>query len=367
MALIAACLLTLLPAWSWAATDPGEFDLRPVLLMEVAQTARLRALIAADAEASALAVQVSADAVAALAVAPAPLAVIHYEGLVNTDPRRIATVERLRGMDAVAALMRHYQCTGDPATAARLLEHVAAWAAAYRPTGNDVNENKLLPLFIGWATLQEQASPEQRSVIGPWIADLATRHRRAVQESRHFTNRYTKQVRLAMILGGPDARALTIEGVKRFISGSLRTDGSSLDLELRDTLTYHNSALVPVLEILLQLGPEGRALYDWTSPAGGSLRRSVDFVVSYARGEKTREEWVNSRADLDRRRAEAGIEHYRKGRLYEPKQAAGLMEAAGAIDPTLVPLHAQLVGSTATRFPSWTVLVGAAMVDPVTR
>ena len=183
--------------------------------------------------------------------------------------------------------------------------------------------------------------------------------------SQHLTNRYTKHVRLAVYCGLALERAewvaLGRQGIERFVAGSLRADGTSLDLERRDTLTYHCSALVPVLELALLLGDEGRALYAWTAPGAGSIKASVDYVVPYATGEKTRQEWVNSQVELDRKRAEAGLEHYRRGRLFEPAQAADLMEAASAFDPALAPLWTRLAGSPAQRYGSWRMLVAAAL------
>ncbi len=77
-------------------------------------------------------------------------------------------------------------------------------------------------------------------------------------------------------------------------------------------------------------------------------------------GEKTREEWVNTRVDLDRRRAAAGLEAYRPGRLYDPQNALTLMEEASFFDESLLPVVRHLSPSGAQRFPSWQTLVNAA-------
>lgn len=77
-------------------------------------------------------------------------------------------------------------------------------------------------------------------------------------------------------------------------------------------------------------------------------------------GEKTREEWTNSKVDLDRRRAEAGLEHYRRGRLYDPKDALGVMQEASYFDPDLKRVVQHLIASDAKRFPTWQMLVNEA-------
>ncbi len=358
-----ACLFALLLVIGLRASDgPGEFSLRAVLPLDVAQSKRLRQLVSVDREAAALAAKVVQEAAPLVEVAPMPLAEIRYEGLVNTDPRRLADVVHLRTLDQVAAAVDAWQATGEERFAIMLRRHCAAWAATYRPTGNDVNENKLTPLLVAWMGLRV-ATPDAK--IDAWIADMGDRHARAVTESKHLTNRYTKHVRLAVFcglaIGRPDLVALGRTGIERFVAGSLRADGTSLDLELRDSLTYHCSALTTMLDLALILGADGRTLYAWEAPGAGSLKLAVDYVVPYAAGEKTREEWRKTQVGLDRRRAEAGLEHYRPGRLFEPAQAAKLMEAACAFDLRLEPLALRLSGGTARQFGSWRMLVQHVM------
>lgn len=184
-----------------------------------------------------------------------------------------------------------------------------------------------------------------------------------------LTNRYTKHVRLAMICGmileRPELTALGETGVKRFVSESLYADGSSLDLKRRDTLTYHSSALRPPLQIAMLSGNSSE-LYTWENEAGGSLKKSVDYVVPFAMGEKTGEEWTHSKVALDHQRAAAGLAEYQPGKLYDPQQASELMELAAFFDPELMKVVRHLAGSESKRFPHWQTLVNEAVVDAYT-
>ncbi len=359
-------VLLILPSLTGAA-DVGEFSIRPVVPLGVEQVERLRELVAGDAEASALAEEVRTEARPLFGATPQPLARIDYEGLVNTDAKRIATVAKLREMDDVAVLVRDWQVSGDPRAEETLRDFLTAWAATYRPTGNDVNENKLYPLLVAYHHLRGTFEPGDRERIDAWLRSLGELHARAVAESTHFSNRYTKHVRLLSLIGGildENAwRRSAEEGLKRFVSASLRADGTSLDLETRDTLTYHASALRPVIELAMLSGEDGAGLYRWESPEGGSIAKSVDYLVPYAMGEKTREEWTNSRVDLDRRRAEAGLEEYRPGRLYDPRRSLSVMQEASYFNPDLERVVRHLLGADAGRFPSWQMLVNEAARD----
>lgn len=347
-----------------AGAEVGEFSIPSLQPLNDAQLARLRTLVKTDKEAAQIADEVKRVALPLLDAQPNPLKVIHYEGLVNTDPRRIATVKQLREMGDMGHLMRYWQISGDERAATTLKRFITAWTSTYELTGNDVNENKFYPLLVAYLALRDEFEQEAREKVDAWVEDLGERHAKAVKQSRHFTNRYTKHVRLTALAGSILDRAAwrqaADEGIKRFVTQSLRADGSSYDFEHRDTLTYHGSALKPAIELAMLAGDQGRALYEWQSPDGGSLKKSVDFVIPYAMGEKTHKEWVNTKVELDRKRAAAGIEKYQPGRLYEPKSALELMELASFFDPALTRVIHHLHESEAERFPTWQTLVNAA-------
>lgn len=359
------CVLLLLHAGAWAAEgEPGEFSLPEVVPLTAVQRDVLRELVERDPEAAALAKQIEAEAAPLLDAQPHPLEEIQYEGLVNTDPRRVATVEKIREMVDVARLLRYWQATGDDRAAATLRRFIAAWASTYRVTGNDVNENKLYPLLVAYHALRDDFDDDERADVDGWVRTLGEHHANAVRESKHFTNRYTKHVRLlalcGVILDRPAWVEAAHEGIRRFVTQSLYADGTSLDLKRRDTLTYHTSALRPAIELAMLAGEGGRELYTWESPQGGSIQKSVDYVVPYAMGEKTREEWVNTQVQLDRDRAAAGLEKYRAGRLYDPEDALDLMAEASYFDPALMRVVLHLIQSDAKRFPTWRTLVNEA-------
>jgi len=347
--------------------EVGEFDIRGVSPLSENQLSALREIATQSKAAGQIAQQVKQEVNKKdlLHAKPQPLEVIHYEGLVNTDPRRIATVEKLREMDDIALLMRYWQLTGDPAAAQALQRFILAWATTYQVTGNDVNENKFWPLLVAYEALQDDFSEEDRATVDAWVLGMAKRHAQAVKQSKHFTNRYTKHVRLTaisgMILDRPEWIALGQEGIQRFVSQSLYADGTSKDLKRRDTLTYHGSALKPVIELAMLTGPDGAALYVWENEEGGSVEKSVNYVVPYALGEKTREEWTNSQISLDQDRAKAGLAKYQPGSLYDPQNALELMELASYFDPELNRVVAHLRQTDAPDYSSWRMLTNAAV------
>lgn len=356
---------------SWVTGDAdaagvGEFEIPLAVLLNDDQRDHLATLVASDDEARAIAREAIDAAQPALARGPEPLAVIHYEGIVHNDPRRVATVASLNQMGDIALLLRAWQVTQDPAIASHLRELITAWTQTYQITGNDVNENKFCPLLMAYASLRDTFTPVERDAVDAWVDQLGTLHAQRVAASGGVSNRYGKHLRItalcAAVLDRAEWRDTAVAGAKRMIEQGLRPDGTSHDLEERDSLGYHGSAVRSLIEMSLLIPRVGDepALYDWVAPSGASIRKSVDYVLPYATGEKTREEWRNTKVELDRRRAAAGIAEYQPGRLYDPRQARSLLEAASLYDPSLSPLVAELAGSSAERFPTWMTLMGSA-------
>jgi hypothetical protein len=346
----------------------GELSIPLVSPLEPMQLEKLRDFVKTHPEARSLAAVVTKEALPLLDTKPNPVPEIHYEGLVNTDPRRIACVQNLHDMAKASRLMKYWQVSGDERAAETLKNYILAWVKTYQLTGNDVNENKLYPLLVAYHAIRDSFSKDDRPFIDQWVEKLGTLHWRAVKTSTHLTNRYAKHLRLLAIAGRILDRenwlAASYEGIQRFVSNSLYEDGSSLDFKRRDTLTYHASSLKPPIELAILAGSKGKSLYTWSSEEGGSIEKSVNFVVPYALGEKTRQEWTHSQVELDHRRAEAGLEYYRQGRLYEPQNALELMELASFFDPELMKVVHHLTGNKVTRFPTWQTLINeVARVD----
>lgn len=339
----------------------GELEIPLVIPLKPVQIEKLREVASTYSEAKMFADLVTQEAQPFLGTKPNPIKAIHYEGFVHTDPQRIESVTHLQDMARVSCLLKYWMISGDLRAEETLKQYILAWIQTYQLTGNDVNENKLYPLLVAYYTIRDSFLAEDCLVVERWIQNLGALHEDSVKNSNHLTNRYSKHLRLlaiaGMILGKQDWVVASYEGIKRFISNSLYEDGSSLDFRRRDTLTYHASSLIPLIELAFLLGKQGNALYTWSSIKGGSLKKSVDFVVPYAMGEKTRQEWVHSEVALDHRRAEEGIEEYRIGRYYEPASALALMELAVFFDPSLMRVVHHLTHNKAELYPTWQTLI----------
>lgn len=366
--------LTLARAAEKKEKDAGELKIRTALALSAPQRARLAQIVQTDDGARALWQEIKAQADGVAAATPDPLKVINYEGRINTDKARIETVQHLQDMDKLAVLGYAYAATsGDEqqryGKAAR--DFVLAWSQTFQPTGNPINENKLEPVWQTYAMLREGTlfSVEQKASVESWLRDLGEAELRYARANPHTTHnnwhakRLKMMAQLGAILNEPKFTDYALDEVKSYVAKSLRGDGTSLDLEERDALSYHVAGLVPFLVLARAAGDKGRELYFYEAPGGASLQKSVNFAVPYAKGEKEYPQWRNTKAAIDHERAKAGIPEYQPGTLYDPREGSTLemFELASSFEPELLPLVYELSDVPKdTRYPTWNLVLVAA-------
>lgn len=291
-----------------------------------------------------------------LGTRPQPLAVIQYEGLLNTDSRRVASEQALADMDRLAVLCQAYAATGEVRYAEKAQEFLLAWVKTYVPNGNTINENKLEPVFWGFDLLRDRFSADEQKLVEAWLRQIAEKqitvyaHRQNEAGNGELHNWDSKRFKMVgiigQVLGQPQWVQYGTDGFKDYIARGLFPDGTSVDLKTRDALSYHVSGLRPLLVVALwaevKKPGEGLKLLDYQAESGASLRKSIDYVVTYAQGEKQRAEWRNSKVALDHQRAAAGIAGYQPGKLYDPLKSLSMFELAALLDPKYTPIVQQL-------------------------
>ena len=168
---------------------------------------------------------------------------------------------------------------------------------------------------------------------------------------------------LGATLNEPKFTDYAANEVKTYVENSLRPDGTSFDLEERDALSYHVSGLTPFLVLARELAPSGENLYDYQAPNGASLKKSVEFVAPYARGEREYPQWRNSKVELDRKRAAEGLAEYQPGVLWQPEDGLKMFEQATYFDAQWLPLVRKIAQPTDkdARFATWNMVLLSAM------
>jgi hypothetical protein len=338
------------------------------LHLNEAQQQALRHLVEVDAEAAQHFEPIRHEADQALSLEPRPLEVLHYGGLLDNNPLRVDTQKSLDTINSLTPLMWAWIVTQDERYAKHAMAHVLAWTRLYNPTGHPINEHKFEPLWQAYGLFAERFEPEDREVVKRWFDDM-TQKQIASVETWPFSienNWHPKRLKIVaaagLILDSRKYLDYVEKELVQYLDRSLYGDGTTFDFHERDSLGYHSGGLRPTLHLLTTLGRDD--LYARENEAGGSVRRSVHFLVPFVLGEKEHQEFLNTTVELDARRAEAGIARFQPGRLYEPRRALSLFEEASLYDPEIGGLIPGILGVQADRFATWHMVVNEARLRP---
>lgn len=321
-------------------TASADVRIRQTILLTNEEQSHLMLLIQKHKEAQKYWEQIQEEAQSVLNDRPHPLKVIHYEGLLDTDPKRVKTEQSLRDMDKLAVLLFAFYGTKDKIFAEKARVFILAWINAYKATGNPINENKFEPLIHSYHVMRDYFSQTEKDHVNLWMTQIAEAE--MARDNIPENNWKAKHIKLVgtigLILQKQEYIQYAIAQYKKYVDAALYADGTSRDLHQRDALSYHVSGLDPLLTFAITLEQfEGNAQLDafrYENPKGGSVKKSVDYVIPFAKGEKEYAEWVNTKVELDKQRARAGLEHYQPGKLFEPERALETFELASYFDRT---------------------------------
>lgn len=341
-----------------------DVQLSSPITLSSEERARLKQLIATDAAARSAFAPIKAQADAALGDKPDPVTRIIYEGRIEADPERVRTKESLQDMEKLRMLDYAYAATGETKYRDKAKEIILAWSSTTQVSGNPINENKLDAIFVAYPAMKEAFSAAERQQIVSWMRRIGEAEMAGGKAEKG--NWKSKRIKIVGLIGFAlnDQKMIdyTVKEYKEYMAGNLYPDGRSFDLEERDALSYHVGGLKPLMEIALAARAGGHDLYRLATPEGASVRKSVDLMVPYARGEKVYPQWVNSRVKFDRERWEAGDEHYKPGSPYDPKDSLELFELAALFDTDLRPIVLKLSDAKPSeKYPSWLSVLSAVV------
>ncbi|HEY4290160.1 MAG TPA: alginate lyase family protein [Puia sp.] len=285
----------------------------------------------------------SIEKVAALALSeePHPIDTIRTEGLLAGNPKKTATQLALGDMNKLYALALVYKVGSDK----RYLEHATqfllAWARINHGRGDPIDDTNLDRAIEAYDMLKAQLPKAANDTIRDWLketagAELKGRYYHPDRPS-FYNNWHSHRLKIvgeiAYAIGDTALQGYTIRELKIQLEKNLNPDGSSIDFVSRDALHYHVYDLEPLLKLAIVLSrATGADFYNYPSPTGSSIKRSVDWLLPYVNGQKTHPEFVNSTVDFDRKRAQNNESAYKAGTQFEPKNGMATLVLATYFD-----------------------------------
>jgi Alginate lyase len=327
-----------------------------------AEQARLRQLVSTDGDARFMITQtLKRQADDAKSTRPNPIGKIEMEGKLDGDPAKEASKRSLEDMKKIQALAIEYAATQDKGYAKAARDYIVAWTKTNHPTGDPINETFLEPLEFGYDLVRPTMSEDDQESVNHWLRELASKTL-SYQDPKPWTNWNSHRIKTAglaaFILQDQKLIEQVVALYKRQIEHNLRPDGSSIDFEERDAVSYHDYDIWPLLTFAFVARRNGIDLFNYEAPNGASLAKAVEFLRPFAEGRTSHAEFLHTTVQFDKARAAHGEKGHGIGAKYDPKHAIGALEAGAPFDPSLGEVSLRLRNSK-SKYPSIQMLLNA--------
>ena len=309
------------------------------------------------------AVKLVARATQHLVQTPHPLPRLHTEGTLPHQGIYDESVTAARDFPVMRDAAMAWRLTGDMRFAEQVDTFLHAWVGTYVPSFNPIDETKFDALIQAYMLARDGLTPGTRAETQRFLRTLAegyiARTEAARQPLSHtwVNNWQSHRIKLmAMSAAALGDHALLAQVHRLFLqqlANNVRPDGSVEDFEDRDALHYVVYDLEPLTMAAIAVQPFGQHWLNERAANGATLAAAVDWLVPYADGSRTHEEYVHSHVAFDKKRADAGLPGF--SGMWEPKSAGTLYWQAARLDPKYRTLAERLAATA----PDWLALCAA--------
>ena len=147
-------------------------------------------------------------------------------------------------MDHLERLILAWQVTGREAYAHKARSIILAWTDRYIPSANAINDNKLDPIWAGYASLRHGFTSQQQAALHEWMRRIAQGMMDSAARGQNTGNNWqTKRIKIVATIGWtlnqPDLLQWARDQYAIYVQNNFYPDGTSRDLKQRDALHYH--------------------------------------------------------------------------------------------------------------------------------
>ena len=275
----------------------------------------------------------------ALSEKPNPKDTIVSEGHLSNHPDKIASQISMKDYKKIYALSLAYQLEGKVDFLNKAAEYLVAWATVNHPTGNPINDTKLDEVMMGYDMIRSEIKESDRQTIDNWLITIAELELKKGKKGKVTTmnNWHSHRLKvvgqIGFILNDKKYIDYAITGIETQVATNLNPDGTSFDFLERDAMHYHLYDLEPLttLAIIIKRAKDINE-FTFVSQTGSSIKKSFDWLLPFMTGDKTHAEYVNSKVEFDRKRAQNNEKAFEIGHSFKPSQGIYALSLASYFD-----------------------------------
>jgi hypothetical protein len=268
---------------------------------------------------------------------PKPLARVHVEGTLPHQGIYDESNEAKRDWPIALDFALAYRLTGTERYRLQAERYLASWIERYVVSFNPIDETELDQLILVHDLLQGRLAPATETAMRRFLHTMAMGYgeRMRGQKKIDTGNWQSHRIKLMTLAAfALDDKSLIADARGLFqahVARNIMADGSVWDFAERDALHYVTYDLEPLAVAALAAKAHGEDWYAYEAPGSGSLEKALAWLVPYAEGRQSHQEFVNSRVKFDSVRRDAGIEGFQGP--WDRKGATYLYGLASRLDP----------------------------------
>ncbi len=271
---------------------------------------------------------------------PKAMARVHTEGTLPHEGIYDQSAAALKDLDLMRDAALAWRVTNAPGYLQLVDRFLSAWVATYQPSFNPIDETRFESLIVAYDMTASALPVKTRNATAAFIAKLGAGYVAQIDaQKRPLTgtwrnNWQSHRIKLialsAFTLGDRKMMNAAQRLFVEHLADNIGPDGKTWDFEERDALHYAVYDLQPLVTAALAARRFNRNWLRERGANGATLAAALDWLVPYALGEKTHEEFVNSPVPFDAKRREAGLPGYTG--QWDPKNATELFHLAARLD-----------------------------------
>ncbi|MEX3808795.1 alginate lyase family protein [Paraburkholderia sp. BR13439] len=288
---------------------------------------------------------------------PHALAKLHTEGTLPHEGIYDQSVEAQKDLDLLRDAALAWRATSDDRFLKLVDRLLYAWVTTYQPSFDPIDETGFEGLILAYDMTASALPVKTRNAAMAFLTKFANGYIAQIDaQPRPLTGTFrnnwqSHRIKLiAMAAFTLDNRKMINAAQRLFvehIGDNIAPDGSTIDFGERDALHYVTYDLQPLVTAALAARRHNRNWLQEKGANGATLLVALNWLVPFAMGTQTHEEFVHSNVAFDAKRREAGLPGY-SGR-WDPKNAAELFHLAARLDGRFTPVALQLAPTP----PAW--------------
>ena len=294
---------------------------------------------------------------------PRAVARLHTEGTLPHQGIWDQSVEAKKDLPLMRELALIWRARHDQAALGLLATLLDAWASVYQPSFNPIDETDFDALIDAYAITRADLPAATRDKVVVLLHALGAGYidqmqRLAKPGKGTWTNNWqSHRIKLATLaaVALDDTRLFDAARAqfRKQLNQNLHSNGMSVDFEERDALHYTVYDLEPLMRAAMAARTRGEDWLNLRAENEATLAAALNWLLPYASGEKTHEEYVNSTVKFDFQRRDAGVAGF--SGLWEPKSSSQLFWLASTLDARYAEVAQGLANEPPWIFACWQV------------